>query len=177
MTADLAPATADDAPAAARSRLAQAGVAIALIVVVGLLGFGLRERSNASHARAEATTTQRRNAALGNAARIKARQLAASQARVDQLNARVVALESGRNPATADAGLLKLVAAVPPATDALRRCAGSALATASDALDYAAAFPTSAAGVNTAATTVAATCGQATDLANTLDGLTDATKR
>ena len=167
-----------DAPARpARSRRTLAFAAIAIALVLGLAGFGVVQRSDAARSRAHDATTQRRNRALEAQIRIKTQQLSASQNHANELNDRVTTLTSGKRTVGNVPGLSQLVDAIPPATDGLRTCASSALAAASDALDFAAAFPTSADRVDAAASTVASVCERANTAANTLDDLADAAKR
>jgi hypothetical protein len=160
----------------ARSHRVLALAALAFVIAVGLLGFGLSQRSDAARSRAKVTAAQRRNSALQSAVKIKTEQLAATSARLAQLNARVAALSSGK-PTANSPRVQQLVNAIPAATDGARNCASSALAAASKALDFASAFPTSASGVDAAASSVASVCGRATTAANALDNLADAAQR
>ena len=80
-------------------------------------------------ARAKVLTTQRRNGALENAARLKApaAQREPGRRRPAQRAGRRARVGTERRPRPTP-GLLEFVNAVPSVTDALRRCAGSALA-------------------------------------------------
>jgi len=152
--------------------------ALALFVVVGLVGFGLHERSNADGSRARSTTLLRRTQALDAQIRVKAQQVTATQATVTQLENRITALTADKQPSKDEsAELRQLVNAVPAATDGVRQCADAAFQTALNALNFAAAYPDKSAGVDTAATNTASVCGRAGAAANALDELADRAHR
>ena len=160
-------------PAAPKHRLRRfAYAALAVVVGLALLGFGLHERSDASRARAAAASSQRRARALEAGIQVRNQQLAAAQAIVAQLNARLAALAARGKPLPTTTTITHLIDEIPGATRAFRRCADSALVAATEALNFAAAYPTSEARVTAAATAVASVCGQASSAANTLDDLT-----
>ncbi len=152
--------------------------ALVAVVVVGLAGFGLHERSNADGSAARSTTLLRRTQALDAQVRVKAQQVNATQATVTQLENRIAALTADKKPsADESAELRQLVDAVPAATDGLRQCANAAFQTALNALNFAAVYPDKSTGVDAAATNTASVCGRAGVAANALDELADRAHR
>jgi hypothetical protein len=153
-------------------------VALALVVVLLLGGFGMYERSSANRSRAKVASLEQQAQALNAQFQVKAQQLRSSESRAAQLDDRVSALSANKTvPADAPAQLRLIVGAIPPATDGLQRCAAAALQTASNALDVAVSRANSVARLNASATSVATACQRASVAASRLDGLSDQAKR
>jgi hypothetical protein len=148
--------------------------AMALAIVIGLggLAYGLHERSNANHARSELEPAQLRIkqlvARLGN----EQKQLAASVANATVLNRSISTLTSDNAGGTRTfQPLSKIVAAVPAVTDGIRQCSNAALATATEARAYAAEYPHSSTDtLNADSKTADSACRAANQAAFKLEG-------
>ena len=174
---DAPPAEAADASARTRrktSRRRLAGGLLMLVVLGGVLGWGLHQRSEANRLRSHALVLQTRAHTREVQLRNRTLQFRASQATIGQLNRNIAALASDKtNPADRPEQLRQIIAAIPAVSDGVRHCANISLATVSDALDFVATYPQSTTDtINTDSSKVETTCGQATAAINTLEGLT-----
>jgi Tfp pilus assembly protein PilN len=148
-------------------------IALVACVLVGLLIFGLNQRSSAGKWRSSSNAQQARANSLDGQLTTKTQQLTASQQKVTQLNNNLATLASEKAQITDQREQLRqIVSTVPSVTGGLRQCATSALTMAQDSLDYAASFPYgSIDSINADSDTITSVCGSASTAANTLDGL------
>jgi len=158
-------------------RLASGAVVVG--VAAGLGGYGLHERSSAARWRASSLSWQARADADNSQNQI----LSATPQTISPVTttstatsttARERSTGGGNTPrVTAQGGRLpQIVEAVPSVTRGLEQCASAALATASDALTFAATFPNATPdAVNADSTSVSSVCANARAAANTLDEL------
>ena len=152
--------------------------AVFIAVVVGLGGYALHERSSAARwrasslswqARADADNSQNQPSSVTSPTIVPpttsvATATSAGSRSTGGGNTTALTAQPGR--------LTQIVNTVPSVTRGLEQCASAALATASDALNFAATFPNATTNaVNADSTAVSSVCGNARAAANTLDDL------
>jgi len=152
--------------------------AVVFAVAVGLVGYGLHERSSAARWRASSLSWQARAAADATQSQSQNRPPSATPPTVVAPTPNTTARSPSAGGAhttqltTQPGRLTQIVNAVPSVTRGLEQCASAALATASDALTFAAAFPNATTNaVNKDSTAVSSVCGTARAAANTLNDL------
>jgi len=157
------------------SRVAYA--VVMLIVASGLVGYALHERSNAARWRASSLGWQARAQTRNSPELAATPQPSAPQPKVGSVNnaSTTTTLGASSSPLTARPERLnQIINTVPSVTRGLEQCASAALATASDALTFAAAFPNATTNaVDADSTTVSSVCGTARAAANRLNELVD----
>jgi hypothetical protein len=146
-------------------------VAVIVVLVAGLVGYGLHQRSAAADAEARANAAHARVQTLDRQL-TAAKRLSAEQAHLAQANQRLAASEAQRAQAALHAADTRpLASRIPSVTDGLRQCASAALATASDAIGFASAYPhASTTAVTADASAVTSICAAANAAATALDG-------
>jgi hypothetical protein len=170
-------------------RLAYAAVMTA--IAAGLVGFGLHEQSNAARWRASSLSWQARANAHPSPDQTQHQAASATPPTVVRS---ITTTTTGSTRTTGRTGttggvsttipadssrvtpqpaqLTNIINAVPSVTRGLEQCASAALATASDALNFAAAFPNATTNaVDADSTAVSSVCGRARAAANTLTDL------
>ena len=122
--------------------LALGALALAIVVGIGGLGYGLHEHSRANRSSSKLVPQQIRInqlvARLGN----EQKKLAASVANVTVLQRSISTLTSDNAGGTRTfQPLSKIVATIPSVTDGIRQCSNAAVATAADARAFVSEYP------------------------------------
>ncbi|MGO9873752.1 MAG: hypothetical protein ACLPVY_08120 [Acidimicrobiia bacterium] len=154
---------------------------VILSVAAGLVGYALHERSNVARWRASSLGWQARAETRDSQERAATPDSSAPQPEVGTLNdaatttttttTTTLAASTSRLTARPER-LNQIMNTVPSVTRSLEQCASAALATASDALTFAAAFPNATTNaVDADSTAVSSVCGTARAAANKLNEL------
>jgi len=171
------PAGSPTFPRRGGKRLASGAVIFVVAVVLG--GYGLHERSSAARWRASSLSWQARVDAHNSQNQPSSATHPTIGPPTTTTN---VTVTTASRPSAGDANTTRLAAqpgrltqivnTIPSVTRGLEQCASAALATASDALNFAATFPNATTNaVNADSTAVSSVCGNARAAANTLDDL------
>lgn len=141
------------------------------------MGYALHERANATRWRASSLGWQARAEIRTSPELAATPEPSAPQPKVGTVNRAetTTTLGAGTSPlAGRPERFNQIINAVPSVTRGLEQCASAALATASDALTFAAAFPKATTNaVDADSTAVSSVCGTARAAANRLNELVD----